>query len=657
MAYLKRTLGEYFFVILTLLIGISVSCWLAFSEFKKSNVASEASFQSDSEERVQVIEKALLDNLAVINSVSAFYHSSEYIDKDEFSIFVGEILRSYSYIEAIDWAPTVKGSERTKFENLGRLNYGQYEFHEKNGSKKFKIRQKADEYFPVLYVEPSANRKNVLGFDYASESIRNEALTRARNLAKTQASAGVTLVALETTGVLFFSPIYKNLADDGLNDKQTLLGFVVAIVPLQNVVDLAIKPLKPAGTNIIIHDITTAQKNLLYVRPSRLTKMSSEEILQSYENPHLLETNQIIDVAGRKWEISIVAADGFYNLNIPHESWIILIAGLSFSFMLGYYMMMRIHENERIVVEVAERTQELSHTKREVELILNSTIEGIIGLDKNGIITFCNPITTQLLGYKYHELIGENFHKLIQPKDSDGKTIDSTRTNLAAVLNYGGMTTAIDNEVFWKKNYMPLRVEYTASALAEEDEITGAVLVFRDITERKKSEELLHRMANYDPLTNIPNRSYFVDLLNKSIARVARSGGKVAVLYMDLNGFKPVNDTKGHAAGDVVLKLFAEKVKTVLRDHDTVARLGGDEFAILADNIETKEDCILIADRINSALQQPFTIDGTDFPISVSIGIAIYPEHAQSLDDLISVADSAMYAAKKNKKLSYLFAK
>jgi diguanylate cyclase (GGDEF)-like protein len=198
-------------------------------------------------------------------------------------------------------------------------------------------------------------------------------------------------------------------------------------------------------------------------------------------------------------------------------------------------------------------------------------------------------------------------------------------------------------------------VEYSISSLVEDNVITGAVVVFRDITERKKHEENLEQMALYDQLTQIPNRRQFIEMLKKSLARAKRMGKHVGVLYLDLNDFKEVNDTRGHATGDLVLKAFAERLQPALREYDTVARLGGDEFAVIADTLAERKECVIIVERILRLLDEPLHTSDGDFKVSASIGIASYPDDADNYDNLITAADTAMYAAKKDKSKAYMF--
>ncbi len=169
-----------------------------------------------------------------------------------------------------------------------------------------------------------------------------------------------------------------------------------------------------------------------------------------------------------------------------------------------------------------------------------------------------------------------------------------------------------------------------------------------DITERKDIEEHMQHMAQYDALTHLPNRALFNDRLQQAIAAAQRNKAKLALMFIDLDKFKPVNDTYGHGVGDMLLKEVAQRIQDCLRDSDTAARVGGDEFVILLPTIETKAAANKVGEKILDALNLPFELAGHTLNIGSSIGVAIYPEHGKEEKLLVKSADIAMYHAKKN---------
>lgn len=176
-----------------------------------------------------------------------------------------------------------------------------------------------------------------------------------------------------------------------------------------------------------------------------------------------------------------------------------------------------------------------------------------------------------------------------------------------------------------------------------------------DITGRKVMEERMRHMAHYDPLTELPNRALITDRLQQAVIKARRDKAHMAVMFLDLDKFKPVNDNFGHDIGDLLLKQVAQRLLSSVRASDTVARIGGDEFVVLLPSIERELDATVVADKILHALKQPFGVAGHDLSISGSIGIAAYPEHGNDEKLLLINADIAMYHAKKDGRNDYRF--
>jgi len=169
-----------------------------------------------------------------------------------------------------------------------------------------------------------------------------------------------------------------------------------------------------------------------------------------------------------------------------------------------------------------------------------------------------------------------------------------------------------------------------------------------DITARKAIEERVHHLAHYDVLTDLPNRTLLSDRLHQALAQARREKNKLALMFLDLDNFKPVNDTLGHDIGDLLLKEVAARLEScVRRETDTVSRVGGDEFVVILSHIEAEEDAANVAVTIIESLTQPFSILAHVINISCSIGIGIYPMHGADTNDLLRVADNAMYEAKR----------
>jgi len=179
--------------------------------------------------------------------------------------------------------------------------------------------------------------------------------------------------------------------------------------------------------------------------------------------------------------------------------------------------------------------------------------------------------------------------------------------------------------------------------------VVGLLGITREINELKRAEMTLEHLATHDTLTGLPNRYLMFDRLNQLLVRAARYGLSFAILFIDLDGFKRINDSRGHDVGDLVLRGVAERLTRNLRAADTVARIGGDEFVVLLESLRAGPDAIALADKIRSAVGMPFALPGGDAAVTVSIGIGQYPDDGRDAEELLKAADVAMYRAKRRR--------
>src|ERR687890_495202 len=235
------------------------------------------------------------------------------------------------------------------------------------------------------------------------------------------------------------------------------------------------------------------------------------------------------------------------------------------------------------MLDITERKafeEAFERLSRQHEMVLKSAGEGIFGLDLLGNVTFVNPAASDMTGWNTQDLLGRPMHRLLHHTKPDGAPYTREECPIYAALE-DGITHSRDDEVFWRKDGTRFPVEYMSSPIFEDGEIVGAVVTFRDITERKALEQQLQHQAFHDPLSGLPNRALFMDRLERAITRANRRGTKIAVLFVDLDNFKVINDSLGHEVGDLLLVAVAERLKTCLRPEDTAARLGGGAFTFL----------------------------------------------------------------------------
>lgn len=283
--------------------------------------------------------------------------------------------------------------------------------------------------------------------------------------------------------------------------------------------------------------------------------------------------------------------------------------------------------------------------------ILEMAAEGIISIDTKGNIQSFNLAAQKIFGYSEAEILGKNVSLLMPPpyrEQHDGHIARYLQTGQAHVI---GKTQELQGR---RKNGMPFPMEISVTEIK-----SGGVHIFtamlRDISEQKLVLQRIEQLAHYDALTHLPNRTLFYDRLGQTIIAAKRSKQSLALLFIDLDGFKQVNDIHDHHIGDLLLVQVAERLRLCVRESDTLARLGGDEFTMILNDTHGRETVAMIASKVVESIAQSFDLDGRSVHIGASIGIARYPDDAPSKGTLLIVADKAMYAAKAAGKGTYRF--
>ena len=308
-----------------------------------------------------------------------------------------------------------------------------------------------------------------------------------------------------------------------------------------------------------------------------------------------------------------------------------------------------------LAVEGASLAEDLHRRQSEARfrsLVAHSS-DLITVLDAQGTVTYQSPSVQRVLGYRVDEIEGRDFADLLSLSD---------RPRLAQILSGvgeayaggGSETHVIECSLKHREGtWLQFEVQYTD--LLQDEHVRGIVLNGRDVSERKAFEEQLAHQAFHDPVTELANRALFADRVQHSIKRSSRGGPSIGVVFIDLDDFKTVNDSLGHAAGDTVLQEVARRLQETVRPADTVARFGGDEFAVLLDEVMDSAEAAHIAGRILSALELQYDVGGKQVYPRASLGICLAGGGFGSADaeELLRNADVAMYMAKRERKGSY----
>ncbi len=318
--------------------------------------------------------------------------------------------------------------------------------------------------------------------------------------------------------------------------------------------------------------------------------------------------------------------------------------------------------------QLAKKNQLMQDQLRESErlhrYLVNTSPDIIYILDPEGNFTFINERIESLLGYDASELIGKHYTLLVHNDDAEVAryVFNERRVGDRASRNVELRLKCKDDNTarFFETRALPIELSSMGIYKNEENPkkrtYLGTYGVARDITERKLAEETINFQAYHDLLTNLPNRALLRDRLSLAITQAKREEEMLAVMFLDLDRFKNINDSLGHVIGDELLQQVSTRLKSCVREGDTLARFGGDEFTLLLPKItKGQEDIRKIAEKINDVLRDPFTIDDNELYVSASIGISIYPRDGTNMDNLIKHADIAMYHVKDKGKNGYQF--
>ncbi|MFM9917448.1 MAG: EAL domain-containing protein [Rhizobacter sp.] len=297
---------------------------------------------------------------------------------------------------------------------------------------------------------------------------------------------------------------------------------------------------------------------------------------------------------------------------------------------------------------------ELAAEKERIEVTLHSIGDGVVTTDEQGRITYMNPVAEQLVGHGLHEAQGHAFGEVVHLFDPD------THAALSSPIEnclYGKRIAGVSQSAMLRdRQGREYGVQNSVAPIVSKDQkLIGAVLVFQDVTESRALSQRLAYLAHHDSLTDLPNRVLFQDRVHQACQFGLRHRSRFAVVFMDLDHFKHVNDSLGHAVGDDLLKTIARRLVGTLRGSDTVCRLGGDEFVMLLSDIAGPDDVGEVAKKVLREVAVPCSLQGTEVSVGISLGISLFPGDGEDPETLMKHADAAMYRSKREGRNRYQF--
>ena len=297
--------------------------------------------------------------------------------------------------------------------------------------------------------------------------------------------------------------------------------------------------------------------------------------------------------------------------------------------------------------EITHKLVEAEKDNARQAQMLDQIHDSVVTMDLAGYITSWNKGAQRLFGYSPEEAIGRNILFLYADENEDDACFED------AFLEHGGRELEVrrrrkSGEVFWASLSL-------SRMRAADGQPIGLIAYLADASERKQAAEKINTLAYYDVLTGLPNRTLLHKLVGQALSEAKRDGSHGALLFIDLNRFKPINDTLGHEVGDRLLTQVGERLRAVLRGEDVMARLGGDEFVAALFDITRRDHAGIVAQKLIDCLDEPFIIDGYELRLGASIGISVYPQDGLSTETLMRYADVAMYRAKQTQQSGYLY--
>lgn len=311
----------------------------------------------------------------------------------------------------------------------------------------------------------------------------------------------------------------------------------------------------------------------------------------------------------------------------------------------------------RAIRNMAERKtaeETLFAEKERAQVTLNSIGDAVLSTDIEGQVTYVNAVAQRMTGWSLEEASGKPLEKIFEIVD--GTTRKPCPNPLKSAIEKNKTVGLTPHCILIRRDGHECAIEDSAAPIHDRHgSVTGAVIVFHDVSEARAMGLVMSHLAQHDTLTNLPNRMLLKDRLSQAIAASQRNGTRVAVLYLDLDGFKHVNDSLGHAIGDKLLQSVAKRLLSCVRNSDTVSRQGGDEFIVLLSEIAHGSDAGVKASKILNALVEPHEIDQHSLRFTASIGVTTFPDDGRDAETLITNADVAMYQAKEKGRNNYQF--
>lgn len=621
------------FSVVTLFFIASVLTALA--TYNYANLNHERDFRYQAEALASHIQTQMQRIFVAVDGVRGLASTHPGLSAHEFHnyLYSADLFKQFPAVRAIAFAPRLSAGDLPLLEKRlandperQHLNYPDFEL-QPSGERK--------EYFPAVLVEPLAGNDKVYGFDLWALPARRHAAERARDSGRPILSAPVVLSQDADTGiksVLLLSPVYAaGMPTDTLQERQRAhIGFIPAGFTIRFALQQILNDETHNNLTFSLYDAgsteLTAPKQL---KPADLLYSPHQAEAHSHNVQHIpLKTSVNFTVGGRHWHLIAERSMLVSWMDQYASPVLIVLLGLALGFGAA-----RLLEDRLASRDTRKR---LKFAESEVDAFFDMSVDMFCVIGFDGYFKQINPAWMNNLSYEQEFLLNIPLRELVHPDDiSRSRQVMERLRNGETITDFRNRYRTQDGDYRW--------LSWRGTAAPDEELIFA---VARDVTARMATEERMQKLAYFDSLTELANRSNFMEQLNREIAQAQRQESRLAIFYIDLDGFKDVNDSMGHEAGDYLLQQVARRLRSQLRGSDFAARLGGDEFCILIKELSGDYSAPATAQRILQEISDPVDLGARTVTPRASIGIAYYPDDGENSNSLLKAADSAMYSAK-----------
>ena len=648
-----QTMPAYF--VLALGLAISFGTW----RFTEQRVGGEAEtkFQHEIAQAVGALDRRFQDNVNLLIGLRGLFEASDQVDRDDFQRYLSgfNLARHYAGVRLVSFVRYVRLADRPSFERSVRRDRNV----DPRGYPDFAIRPPGvrDEYMVVTYIEPLAGNERAFGFDVFSEAPRRPAVERARDSGQATASEPIWLAAdpQKQISLALRMPVYRRGLPVATVEQRraAFLGVVSSAIRVDDLVGGLLGRQLGSEFDLVIHDLGFSGGAAPAALPGSddlvfdSGRLVGRRAVQDGERSALSQM-MTLDVAGRIWRLEFGApAVPVHDTGglLPR---VILLGGILTSLLLFGVVWALLVSRERALklaghLSVVRAAEGLREQLAFIQQLIEAVPQPIFFKDAQGHYLGVNTAWEKFFGIPREQFIGKSVFELFPNSPDVARKHHAMDQELFATpgsQSYEAAIVGADGKVH--------HTIYNKATFNKSDgTVAGLIGTITDITEQNRAEEQVRHMANHDALTQLPNRMLLHDRIGQAITQSQRNRDVLALLFIDLDRFKLVNDSLGHAVGDRLLQAVAERLAACVRVSDTIARIGGDEFVVLLCGLAQPEDARQVAQKVLESLAEPVTIDGQELKTTPSIGICAYPHDGDDVETLMRNADTAMYYAKQ----------